>query len=63
MEELRDDKNHKIVSELSVWGVGLFGIGDVGFDSNFFCYVVYTGECLKLGLFSLFALGEALPAS
>lgn len=21
MEELRDDKNHKIVSELSVWGV------------------------------------------
>ena len=57
MEELRDGKNHKTVSELSVWGVGLFGIRDVGFESSFFCYVVHTGECLKLGLFSFFALG------
>lgn len=37
--------------------IGLFGIGDAGFESNFCCYVVYTGECLKLGLFSLFTLG------
>lgn len=39
---------------MSVWGVGLLGIRNVGFESSFFSYVVCTGECLKLFGFTFF---------